>query len=402
MTSWQGSSEDRPTGAAGAFRAVFLVAVCLGLAALAAATFVLSYQGIRTVALQAGIEPRYASDYPLLIDAMLLIALAAVLALRGAGLPSRMLSWLTLLVVFCAAAGADTLHARGRTLPHNAAIITAAVLPWALMFVAFVLLLAMLRHARLRRHLRAALAEPAWPQPVADGQSGRQQILTAPPPPPPPAAPLPVRSPQPWHEVSIVPGFSSQLVSSAVAGAAAGAAAADVELPVYGGEPPDDADSQIDGAGQEPTAVETQQPVTTAAADDDGDETGAPGDDIGPAGTEDDVPELLAESAVQTDEAEPQADEAPSAHTAEDGQSADEAQPPADEAQPLADEAQPPADEAQPPADEAQPLADEAQPLADEAQPLADEAQPLADEDDEDDEMPVFHRIWSSPTPPEE
>src|SRR5215472_2976649 len=159
MTTWQATSEDHPAGSDGAFRAVGLAAVCIGVAALAAATFVLSYQGIRSVALQAGIEPRYARGYPLLIDAMLVIALAAVLALRGAGLPSRMLSWLTLLVVFCTAAGANILHAKGRTLPHNVAIITAAVLPWALVFVAFVLLLAMLRHARLRRQFRAALAE---------------------------------------------------------------------------------------------------------------------------------------------------------------------------------------------------------------------------------------------------
>jgi len=134
-----------------AWRILALVAVCLGLAALAAATFVLSYSGIRAVALEAGITPRLARGYPLLVDAMLVIALAAVLALRGAGLPSKMLAWLTLLVVLAAAAGADALHAAGRTLPHRPAAITAAVLPWALVLIAFALLLAMLRHARLRR-----------------------------------------------------------------------------------------------------------------------------------------------------------------------------------------------------------------------------------------------------------
>ena len=82
---------------------------------------------------------------------MLVIVLAAVLALRGAGLPSRLLAWLTLLVVLAAAAGADALHAAGRRLPHQRAAIAAAVLPWVLVLIAFVLLLAMLRHARLRR-----------------------------------------------------------------------------------------------------------------------------------------------------------------------------------------------------------------------------------------------------------
>jgi hypothetical protein len=141
----------RPETAPRAWRILGLAAVCLGLAALAAATFVLSYSGIRAVALEAGITPRLARGYPLLVDAMLVIALAAVLALRGAGLPSKGLAWLTLLVVLAAAAGADGLHAVGRTLPHRPAAITAAVLPWALVFIAFALLLSMLRHARLRR-----------------------------------------------------------------------------------------------------------------------------------------------------------------------------------------------------------------------------------------------------------
>ena len=94
---------------------------------------------------------------------MLVIVLAAVLALRGAGLPSRLLAWLTLLVVLAAAAGADALHAAGRRLPHQAAAITAAVLPWVLVLIAFVLLLAMLRHARLRR-----TADVSAPDELAD------------------------------------------------------------------------------------------------------------------------------------------------------------------------------------------------------------------------------------------
>jgi Protein of unknown function (DUF2637) len=139
-----------------ALRVLGLVAAFLGVAALAAATFVLSYSAIRAVALQAGITPRLARGYPLLLDAMLVIVLAAVLALRGAGLPSRVLAWLTLLLVAAAAAGADALHAAGHRLPRQAAAITAAVLPWVLVLLAFVLLLAMLRHARLRRTPSAA------------------------------------------------------------------------------------------------------------------------------------------------------------------------------------------------------------------------------------------------------
>jgi hypothetical protein len=161
-----------------ALRLLAVAAVCLGVAALAAATFVLSYSAIRAVALQAGITPRLARGYPLLLDAMLVIVLAAVLALRGAGLPSRLLAWVTLLLVMAVAAGADALHTAGRSMPHQAAAITAAVLPFVLVLVAFMLLLVMLRHARLRR-LRdtvdsvsvpgapSALARPAEAQPAA-------------------------------------------------------------------------------------------------------------------------------------------------------------------------------------------------------------------------------------------
>ena len=134
-----------------ATRVLGVAAVGLGVAALAGATFVLSYSAIRTLALQAGVSPRLARGYPLLIDAMLVIVLAAVLALRGAGLPSRLLAWATLLAVLAAAAGADALHAAGRKLPDRGAAIGAAVLPWVLVFLAFALLLAMLRYARLRR-----------------------------------------------------------------------------------------------------------------------------------------------------------------------------------------------------------------------------------------------------------
>jgi hypothetical protein len=151
-----------------------MAAVCVGLAALAGGTFVLSYSGIHALALHAGIAPRLARGYPLLIDAMLVIVLAAVLALRGADLASRLLAWTTLLAVLAAAAGADALHAVGRRLPRHPAAITAAVLPWVLLFLAFALLLAMLRHARLRRLAAAAPLPTAHfkhedPQPAATG-----------------------------------------------------------------------------------------------------------------------------------------------------------------------------------------------------------------------------------------
>ena len=147
----------QPERAPRALRILGLAAVGIGVAALAAATFVLSYPAIHVLALRAGVAPRLARGYPLLIDAMLVIVLAAVLALRGADLPSRLLAWVTLLAVLATAAGADALHAAGRKLPERTAAIAAAVLPWVLVFLAFALLLAMLRYARLRRAAAVAL-----------------------------------------------------------------------------------------------------------------------------------------------------------------------------------------------------------------------------------------------------
>ena len=153
-------------------RVLLTTAVCIGVAALAAAVFLLSYSAIHSFALQAGVPARLARAVPLMIDAMLVVALAGALALRGAGLPSRLLAWVILLAVLAAGAGADAMHADGRTLPHRVAAVTVAVVPWALVLLAFVLLLAMLRYARLRRQTvgsgRSVLVAAAVPAVPAD------------------------------------------------------------------------------------------------------------------------------------------------------------------------------------------------------------------------------------------
>jgi hypothetical protein len=205
-----------------------LTTFSVGLAGVAAATCLLSYAGIHAIAQQGGIQAHYAKGYPLLLDALLAIALAAVLALRGAGLPSRVLSWLTLLVLLVAVAGAEALHATGRRLPRDAAAITVTVLPWLVVLATFVLLLAMLRHARLRGPTSSARTVLAPADTDVPGWDPHQQ--TSPPP-----APIPVRTPQPWHSAPILPSLSARLVSAAAAGAAAGAAAAEEEARGVGG-----------------------------------------------------------------------------------------------------------------------------------------------------------------------
>jgi hypothetical protein len=97
---------------------------------------------------------------------MFVVACAAVLSLRGAGWLSRLYAWLMLLVLLAAAAGADTLHSANVKLPHRPAAAAAAIIPWALLLIGFGLLLAMLRHARLRRAAAAARDAGHPPPPV--------------------------------------------------------------------------------------------------------------------------------------------------------------------------------------------------------------------------------------------
>ena len=361
------STEELPGGTAQpdkaprAWRILALVAVCLGVAALAAATFVLSYSGIRAVALQAGIAPRLARAYPPMVDAMLVIALAAVLALRSAGLPSKVLAWLTLLVVLAAAAGADALHAAGQKLPHNPAAITAAVLPWALVLIAFALLLAMLRHARLRR-LAAAHGTAAPDGPYRTGLAQRSANM--------PTLELPARQPQPSASTSTVPGVPAPQA----------AASPPVGSPPVG-SPPVVAPPVVAPAVISPAVVSPAmaQPVLTVPRQP-GPVSGAASDPA--AGSPDrELPDLAVE-----------------ADLASDDPSTDEAAEPADGTTPYPAEPLPLASYDQ----DADAAATDA-PAADAPAtgPEADVLIPAtADADEPDPDMPVFHRMWSSPTPP--
>ncbi|MGA3152020.1 MAG: DUF2637 domain-containing protein [Streptosporangiaceae bacterium] len=160
-------------------RMTALIAVIIGVLALAAAAFVLSYPGIHALALQTGVSRSLARVYPLIIDAMLVVACAAVLSMRGAGLVSRVFAWLSLLVLLAAAALADALHATAARLPARPAAAVFAVLPWALVLIAFGLLIAMLRQARMRWLMSAGRGRAArrngpagQPGAVAGGESG--------------------------------------------------------------------------------------------------------------------------------------------------------------------------------------------------------------------------------------
>ena len=122
-----------------------------GVVLLAAAAFVLSYAGIHQIALRAGVSPQLARLYPVIFDAMLVIAGAAALALRGAGWWARFYAWASLLILLVAVAAGDAFHATHVVLPIQPTRAVAAVIPWAFLLVAFGLLLEMLRHFRRTR-----------------------------------------------------------------------------------------------------------------------------------------------------------------------------------------------------------------------------------------------------------
>jgi uncharacterized protein DUF2637 len=164
-------------------RLAALTAVIAGVVLLAIAAFLLSYEGIHSIARKAGVSATLASLYPLIFDAMLVIACAAILALRGAGWLTRVYVWLSLFILLGAVAGGDALHAMRITLPAQPARAVVAVTPWVLLLLGFGLWLAMLRQVR---RAAAANAQPggipgqvtAVPAGAADSgrpaRSGRQ------------------------------------------------------------------------------------------------------------------------------------------------------------------------------------------------------------------------------------
>ena len=150
-----------------ALRLIALIAAIVGVIVLAAAAFVLSYGGIHKIALSAGVSPNVARIFPVIFDAMLVVSCAAVVSLRSAGWWQRAYSWLSLLALLVVVAAADAAHATGTHIPRKPAAATVAILPWALLLLAFSLLLSMLRQFR---RARAAAADAA----AADAAAGRR------------------------------------------------------------------------------------------------------------------------------------------------------------------------------------------------------------------------------------
>jgi hypothetical protein len=158
---------SRSTHARRRLRLAALIVAVICVLALAAAAFVISYPGARDTALHAGVTLKLARIYPAIFDAVLLVACAAALALRGV---LRAYAWLAILVVTAAIAAADATHAMAVTLPKRPMEATVAIVPWAVLLIGFTLLYAIARQGKPSR----ATAQGSANQSSGDVDSGDQ------------------------------------------------------------------------------------------------------------------------------------------------------------------------------------------------------------------------------------
>jgi hypothetical protein len=175
-------------------RVLLTLVVVVVLIALAAATFMLSYNGIHVLALNSGVSPQLARIYPGILDAALVIACLAALMLREGKWWARWYAWLAIIVMIVIGAGANAIHAMNVPLPHreSAGVVSAA--PWLLLLLAFSLWVTTLRQSRTRRAARCAEV-PVPEAPVPEGLA--------------PEVTEPVTEADPWGH-SVVPGMTAE------------------------------------------------------------------------------------------------------------------------------------------------------------------------------------------------
>ena len=124
------------------------IAVVIGVLAVTAVAFALSYNAVRDIALAAGVTASLARLYPAILNAVFAVACAAALTLRDARWWARGYAWLSVLVTGALIGAAGAYHAMGLRMPHKVAAGTVAALPVALVLLGFSLWLSMLRHTR--------------------------------------------------------------------------------------------------------------------------------------------------------------------------------------------------------------------------------------------------------------
>ena len=166
-------SAEQPARRRNGGRLLAHIAVAIGVAAVAAAAFAISYNAVREIALAAGVPATLARLYPAILDGVFVMACTAALTLREERWWARGYGWLSVLATGGLIAAAAAYHAMSLHLPHKIAAGIVAALPLALVVLGFSLWLSMLRHGRAGRAVaaadRPALAQGAPTQTLAIG-----------------------------------------------------------------------------------------------------------------------------------------------------------------------------------------------------------------------------------------
>ncbi|MER7130527.1 DUF2637 domain-containing protein [Streptosporangium saharense] len=125
--------------------------VGVGVAALAAAACVLSFEDLRALAITGEAPAGLAYLYPAVFDALLAVALISVLLLRGARWPIRLQAGAVLTLLLAGAVAAETATAVRATVDVRRAAVVVAVFPWVALLLALWLWLLLINHAAARR-----------------------------------------------------------------------------------------------------------------------------------------------------------------------------------------------------------------------------------------------------------
>lgn len=137
----------------------------LGVAALAAGTFVLSYDDLRLLAIRGGAARHWAFLYPWMLDGLVVVIILAILTARRSGWISRAIRWLLLVLLIGGAGAAGVQRAvKGyAVLPDTPVDVGVAVAPWAILLIAVWLWAAMIKQVLSLRSRRSRLSrrEPA-------------------------------------------------------------------------------------------------------------------------------------------------------------------------------------------------------------------------------------------------
>jgi Protein of unknown function (DUF2637) len=161
-------------------RRLLTVSAGLGVAVLAGAAFVVTYDDLRTLAVEGHAPRRFASAYPVMFDALITVTILALVVARSSRWWNRWPRWLLLLVLLAGAAAASVQRAtKGyAALPDDALKAGIAVAPHVMLLLAIWLWLTMFR--QVRAALARRTASPADVSAAADGSPPADDLPTAP------------------------------------------------------------------------------------------------------------------------------------------------------------------------------------------------------------------------------